>query len=322
MARYMKLLYTHGLWVVLFLLIICRCSYGLATSIVYDMKIRRLFNIESMLERHKGRLWIPTVIPIVFESKRRFIDEQTDLDLKQRRLITGSEFNIRYLPSKYWWYELTAGLQKEKLKARGTFTINESRIGFDDIVYSAGRQFYPANRTQLVFYIIGGFPTRLKVEPFEEMGALVGTRFFSFGGGSEASYQFYQKENDYAAIVFQNRFIHFFKRDWKTLTGVDATLKPANQTDLLFAFRSSIKNNFVDIGYNATFSTNEVQRTVNRVMEPPAIVRNAFFATIARIIPIWPMGNSFLTGAGFSIARAKTFKTRTIAGWLTLSANF
>jgi len=74
------------------------CFQLKAVTLVYNMKVRRVFNIEPVLERMKSRL-VLSAVPIVFLRKRHLIDTRTSLNNREKRRVGGSLFNLRYVIS-------------------------------------------------------------------------------------------------------------------------------------------------------------------------------------------------------------------------------
>ncbi len=203
---------------------------------VYNLKVRRVFNIAPLLERMKSR-WPVTAVPIFFTRSRHIVEERTDLDTCEKRRAGGSLFNVRYVASKHWWAEATTGIAKDHGKFSGTDTFHASRVGLDDIVVSGGYRHFICKKGQAVVYGLAGFPTRRKVELSDRHGPLVGSRVYNVGFGLEGSYSFISELKRSCAAIVQSRFIHGFNRSWFPILPKDAKIQPGNFTDLLFTLQ-------------------------------------------------------------------------------------
>lgn len=292
-----------------------------AISLVYNIKIRRVFNTEELFQSKK--IWALTAVPIIYKRDRHIIRQETMLDIQEKRFTAGSLFNVRYVPTKSWWFELTTGVEKETVRARGTLNLNDSRAGFDDIIFSGGHNFFPNKYTQFVLYGLAGFPSKRTVSINEAQDTLVGTRFFSAGLGSELSYSFFQSIRSSFTGIFQNRFIHFFSREWFPILPRGARIEPGNLTDLLFSLQYRLRTNIFETGYNPTFFTNQgVLIGMNRTTTPH-FIRHSGYLRYSYFIPKSPiLCLPLLLGTGFNIGRAKFFDTRIFLCWLNFTAIF
>lgn len=294
-----------------------------ATSLVYNMKIRRVFDVSGLLGKPAKSRLIATAVPIFYKRDREFIDLEREINFSEKRISVGSLFNLRAVsPKSAWWGEITAGVENERFSTQGTQNLSASRTGGDDIVLSGGHNWFPNKKTQVVLYAIGGFPTHFTVDPVDINDALVGTRFFSVGLGSELSYDFIASLRQSCVIIFQNRFLHFFDRSWP-FPVVGSKAQPGNVTDVLLSLQYRIKRTLIEGGYGGTFFTNQAAILPNQTINAPAYIRNSGYITFTHLIKQCPgLKMPLLIGAGFSGARANLFKTRTIAGWLTLTTMF
>lgn len=291
-------------------------------TLVYNMKIRRVFALPAGLSVDDKPRWIPTAVPILYKRDRHFIDTTRAIDIKEKRLSLGSIFNVRYIPSRAWWAEATTGLEKEHVDAKGTTKLSTSRTGFDDIVLAAGRNLFPSKSTQCVLYGLAGFPTRTKIVAQEAQDTLVGTRFFSAGIGSEFSCGFIENIKHSLVGVFQNRFLHFFERKWDPIIP-GGRIEPGNVTDLLFAVKYRRGKNIFDIGYNPTFFTNQAAVFRTGKVHTPGFIRQGAYASFAHAFVTFPIVRTpVIVGTGFLISRAKRFDTKIFSCWATLSMVF
>ena len=212
------------------------CFQVEAVTLVYNMKVRRVFNIEPVLERMKSRV-VLSAVPIVFWRKRHLIDTRTSLDGREKRRVGGSLFNLRYIISKHWWLEATTAVAADHGTFTGTDAFHASRFGLDDLVLAGGYRHFIGKRGQCVLYGLVGLPTRRKVELEDRHGPLVGTRFYSVGIGLEGSYSFISETKRSFAAIAQSRIIHGFNRSWFPVLPQGSEIQPGNGTDLLFTLQ-------------------------------------------------------------------------------------
>ncbi|MBI2775597.1 hypothetical protein HYX58_06320 [Candidatus Dependentiae bacterium] len=306
----------------LFLLLVNGQS-AFATSLVYNMKIRRVFNVSAILGRQQKTRILATAVPIFYKRDREFLDTARAINFTEKRSTIGSLFNLRATsPLSAWWGEITTGVEHEHFKTSGSQNLSASRTGFDDIVFSSGHNWFPNKKTQVVCYAIGGIPTDFKVDPVDINDTLVGTRFFSAGFGSELSYDFIATLRQSCIIIFQNRFLHFFDRSWP-FPVAGSKVQPGNVTDLLLSVQYRIKRTLFEGGFNSTIFTNQAALLPNQKINAPLYVRNSGYITFTHLVKQCPgLKMPLLIGAGFSGARATLFKTRIISGWLTISTIF
>ncbi|HEX2977562.1 MAG TPA: hypothetical protein VHO47_00355 [Candidatus Babeliales bacterium] len=305
------------------LLLLVNCQPLLTISLVYNMKIRRVFNVGAILGKSQKTRILATAVPIFYKRDREFVDPVRAINFTEKRSILGSLFNLRVTsPKSAWWGEITAGVENEHFKTHGSQNLSGSRTGGDDIVFSAGHNWFPNKKTQVVFYGIGGFPTNFKVDQTDINDPLVGTRFFSAGFGSELSYDFIASLRQSCIIIFQNRFLHFFDRSWP-FPLVGSRVQPGNVIDVLLSLQYRIKRTLFEGGYGGTYFTNQAAILPNQKINAPAYVRNSGYITFTHLIKHCPgFKIPLLIGAGFSGGTANLFKTRIISGWVTLSTIF
>ena len=307
-----------------FILFLCWFEATSAISLVYNLKIRRAFNypVAQLLKKDKKTLWVTTAVPIAYKRDRHIVNPMFGVDVVDKRLIAGSLFNVRCVIPPNWWAEISTGLENEHAKVSGTSTIDASRTGFDDIVFSAGRNFFIKKSSQFVLYALTGVPTRLKVTPVEAQDTLVGTRFFSFGVGSEFSYSFINSLPKSLVFIFQNRFLHFFNRKWPILT-VGSKIQPGNVTDLLLAIDYRRGRNSFEVGYNPTIFSNQAVIFPTQTVSSNAFVRQSGFGSYFRLFEKLPLLNRpGLIGTGLLVSRAHRFETKIVALWLNFTTVF
>src|SRR5579872_1353106 len=243
--------------IIYYLSVLCIAANLDATTLVYNMRIRRVFRISEFLKQEPRSSYIATALPIFYQRKRHIVDDRIALDVCEKTRMGGSLLNFHYRNKHDWWLDLTTGIEYEHARINGSSTVNASRTGCDDLVFAGGVNLFPVRDTQLVFYGIGGIPTRLKVEPQEAQNTLVGTRFFSLGFGSEFSYEWFFELKRALISVVQVRFLHLFNRSWTPILPEGSTIQPGNVTDLLLTMHYREKKDIFELGYNPTFFTNQ-----------------------------------------------------------------
>jgi hypothetical protein len=295
-----------------------------AITLVYNIKLRRTFNVDlSAFIGKKKVFWLLTAAPIVYKRDRHIIDENLGIDVEDKRIIGGTLLNLRFVPNRNWWAEVSTGIEHEHLNARGSSEFTASRTAFDDIVFSGGRNFFLGKKGQCVLYGLFGVPTKWDVSPFELHDTLVGTRFFGAGVGSELSYSWFMSLKRDFITFLQVRFLHFFSREWEPILPAGSKIQPGNVTDVLLAARYREKLNLFEIGYNPTIFTNQAIIVNNRKTDGPHIVRQGVYFSVYHAILKMPLiEKPGLIGTGILINRAKRFDTKIFGWWINISAVF
>lgn len=316
----MKLCRFYLFYLIVFLL----TSNVQAITLVYSVRIRSVFeSAHAALEDHKKSSWVATALPIIYVRDRHIVDPARSIDVCEHQIIGGSLFNIRYIPSEHWWFEATTGLEKETACERGTINRHNSRVGFDDIVLSAGYNVRPSDAVQICLFGITGFPTHKGVTAAEQFDPLVGTRFNSLGAGAELSYNFIDERMSTLTGIFQTRFVHFFSRNWFPILPRDARIQPGNITDLLFSARYRYDGTVFETGYNPTFFTNQAVLLRTGTVHSENYVRNSIYATLSHGWKDFPgLHIPLILGTGLNIGRSHHFDTKIIAGWVSLTTTF
>lgn len=291
-----------------------------SVSLVYNIKIRRTFdtsNIPGIGKYH----WFVTALPIIYKQKAHIINGQTGLDIFEKRDAAGSLFNFRYIPSRSWWGEITTGIEKEKAHAHGTLNRTISRKGFDDVVISGGYNYFLNKATQFVFYGIAGFPTKRSVSLQDAQGALVGTRFYSLGFGTELSYAFFNEPKQTFVGIFQNRLIHFFSRNWSPiLAGNDNKIEPGNLTDVVCAGRYRFRKTIWEAGYNATFWTQQAIVVNGQKTTTPNATRQSGYMRYSYLVKKFPvLSRPVLWGWGVNLSRIDRFDIKAVSAFMHIS---
>jgi hypothetical protein len=288
------------------------------------MRVRRVFAVSEQIDLNKNLKGISvTAVPIIYKRDRHIVDERLLVDVCEKRLIGGSLFNIRYTPFRLWWIEATTGILRERVKSTGTASFTDARTGFDDFVLSTGFNLFPHKDIQLVFYTLGGIPTRTKVTLLEKQGTLVGTRFFGLGAGTEFSYAFINSLKRSFLGLIQVRFLHFFNRKFFPILPCDATIQPGNVTDVLLTLQYREKKNVIETGYNATLFTNQAVHLKTETIKDPHILRNSWYLTYTRLsrsVPLLQVPGAI--GTGLNIGRAQRFDTKIVSLWIYMAILF
>ena len=304
-----------------------------SVTLVYNMKIRRIFNLAAHLNKEaKSRLVFSTV-PIFYRRTREITDAgllkpvqanplTESINLFEKTNSGGALLNLRYVSGSAW-VEFTTGIERETLTASGNTPINAARTGFDDIIFSGGYNFNMGNNAQIVLYGLAGFPTNRKVTLNERFNSLVGTKFFSLGFGTEFSYAFVNSLKKSLIFIFQTRLLHFFNRSWFPVLPQNAEIQPGNSIDLLFTLNYRHKKNIFEIGYNPTFLTNSGINLSSTEIRAKTLIRNSFYFSFTHFLKNLPIINKpFVFGSGFSFATAQEFNTKAFAWWLNFTLVF
>lgn len=307
----------------LFSLLLINIPGAHGISLVYSMKIRRVFRVADKITDIKALL-VATALPIIYKRDRHIIDQLLNIDIYDKRLIGGSLFNIRALSSSHrWWAEITTGVEKETAHATGSSLFTISRAGFDDVVFSVGYNMFPIDRMQLVLYGLGGVPTKTTVTALEAQDTLVGTRFFSAGVGGECSYAFISSLKQSLIGIIQSRFLHFFDRGWFPVLSKGSKIQPGNATDALFALQYRYKRDIIEAGYNATFFTNQGLLLPTGHVSTSLFVRNTFYMTYSHVLlDSLKRKKPWVLGLGFNIGTGTKFSTKIVAAWVNITKVF
>lgn len=291
-------------------------------TLVYSMKIRRVFSgVRQALGKDDKTVWALSVLPIAYARSRHIVTAVPVVNVCDKRLLFGSIFNLRCMPSDSSWFEFTTAFENEHGTTKGTVKTSHSRTGLDDIVLSAGYNIFPTPQAQIVFYAIAGFPTRWKVTTDDTFGTFVGTRFLSVGAGSEFSYTFIRSPERLFATVAQVRYIHFFDRSWDPILPCCSTIQPGDTVDLLVAATYREKREIFETGYNPTFFLNQAVTTpAAGKVRTDTFVRQGGYITYSHVFE--QLAHPILLGAGFAFNRASFLETRIYSGWLNFTIVF
>ncbi len=290
-------------------------------TLVYNLKVRRVFTIAAVLERMKSRLLF-SAVPLFFTRSRDLIDTRIGLKGREKRRAGGSLLNMRYIPSKHWWLEVTTAIETDHATFTGTDPFHASRVGLDDFVFSAGYRHFIGKRCQLVGYGLVGIPTRRKVTLEDRHTPLVGTRFYNLGFGVEGSYSFISELRRSFAAIIQARFIHGFNREWFPILPKDARIQPGNGTDLLFSFQFRKRRTIVETGYNLTIFSQQAVILPTETIDADTLVRHSGYLSLSHALLKGLFNKPFIFGAGFNVSRTHTLDIRTFTGWIHFSIVF
>lgn len=308
---------------ILFLIIFLSNSQINAISLVYNMKIRRLFTLgAAALKSDKSKI-IGSFVPIFYKRDRNIIKDDIGVNICEHALTGGAILNLRYISKKSWWLEGSTGIEKETVKVCGTTNFKTSRTGLDDIIISGGYNFLINDNTQFVLYGLAGFPTYTKVTELEQFESLVGTRFFGLGTGAEFSYAFINKLEKSLVAISQVRFVHFFDRKWFPILPQNAKIQPGNVTDLLFTLQYRKKKNVFEVGYNPTFFTNQAVVLKTKTIDSNNFIRQSGYITYTRLFKKLPgIHLPGLIGCGLSLGRTKQFNATNTSIFVNFSILF
>lgn len=317
-------------WGIVYSLLLVVFVPGLsATSLIYNMKIRRIFktgesvSIANVLGKKSNNLWIASGVPIFYERHRHIVDPSTHVDVRQKSTTGGAVLNARYVSAASWWCEVTTGIEHEHSAVCGTNPCDSARTGFDDIVGVAGYTLFPTPKTQIALYGIGGIPTRYKLTSQEKFDTLVGTRFFSAGGGVELSSSFIKSLKRSLTGVLQVRGIHFFDRRWTPILPCDAKIRPGDLTDVLFTLQYREKRTVFETGYNISFFSRQAVLLSSGPVKSDTFLRNSVYASVLHLCDQWRLfDKALLLGGGFYVAQSKKFDTKIGSCWLNVSVVF
>lgn len=294
-----------------------------ATTLVYNLKIRRSFNVHNFLPSERKLLWLLTALPIVYVRKRHIVAPQLKQNIHEKTCLGGSIFNVRLLAPKNWWAELTTGVERQTLNTCGTQNFKVSRTGIDDIVLTAGKNFIFKNDAQVALYGFAGFPTKTKVTRFEAEDTLVGTRFFGTGVGGEASYSFISSPKRAVTGIAQARFVHFFNRKWFPIIPCNGKIQPGNVSDIFLLLNYREKKDIFEIGYDTTFFTQQAVQLANRVTKSPHVTRNSFYTSYTRVFTKKSLiKKPGILGCGFTYSREKVLDSNIFIFWVNFSVLF
>lgn len=290
--------------------------------LVYNMRIRRAFNVPFALKKKSFTLL--SALPVYFARRSHIVTEKPAVDVHEYRNIVGSLFDVRYLPSKNWWAEVTTGLENDHSAFEGSDAFSASRTGFDDFLFTGGYRHFIGDRTQLVFYGLAGLPAGRTVRKDDRYGPLVGSRFYGAGFGTEASYAFIEDKEQTLSGIIQQRFVHFFNRHWFPILPACDTIVPGNFTDILITLQYRKQMTAYETGVDFTFFTNQGVMTPTTTVNTANFTRYAGYINILHLIGSTIKNNRkpIVIGGGINISGTKVFHAKTYSVWTGLTIVF
>lgn len=285
-------------------------------TLVYNMRVRRIFALPAVLEKLGKKARIPiSLVPIFFSRRSTVPARLTQEPVFEKRRAGGTLFNIRYVRSKHWWLDATTGLETDHGKFKGADQFKASRVGFDDVVVSGGYRHFFGKSVQVVGYGIAGLPTRTKLDDADFYGPFVGTRIYSLGWGAEISHTFLQSLPRSCSAILQGRFLHGFKRSWFPIAGQPTKLYPGNVSDILCTIQYREKRAIFETGYDCTLFTNQKLLLPARKIFIDAVIRHSVYSTFQYAGFKGPFDKPYVVGAGMNVSFAKRLDARTFTVW-------
>jgi len=298
----------------LFLLLITH-NASHAVTLVYNLRVRRIFAVAAVLERMKSRT-LATAVPIYFTRSRPLLEERTNLNGCEKRRAGGALINLRHVPSKHWWIGATTAIATDHGTFTGSDPFHASRTGLDDIVFTAGYRHFVGDKAQLVAYGLAGIPTRHKLTLEDRHTPLLGTRFYNLGIGGELSYSFLSELKRSFATIAQVRFIHGFNRSWCPVLPAGSTFQPGNSIDMLFTAQYRKKRTVIEGGYDGTFFANQAIITPVETIKTDTVYRHTGYLSLSHASFETFLRKPIVYGAGFNASYAPRIDTKTFSFWI------
>ncbi len=294
------------------------------TTLVYNLRIRRVFSgLSAFVNLDKKPRWAFSSVPIFYRRTGRFISKRFETDVCDKHIGGGSIFNLRYVPSRSWWFEATTAVQKESLKIRGTSNFDATRTAFDDVVLAGGYNRFISKNTQTSVYGLVGFPTKKNVTLEEGQGRLVGTRFYGLGGGAEISYSFINTRKTLVAGIIQGRIVHFFTRRWEPILAPGGKIQPGQASDILFSIRYRHKYTVFETGYNPTIFTNQAILLPTETITTQTDIRQGTYISVIHLFKKSRLtGRPLALGAGFLFNRLDRLDLNSVSAYINITLVF
>lgn len=312
---------TYKKWYFVAVALLCLPAYKLyGVTLVYNMKIRRAFNTSVLVGTAPKTEALLTGLPIFYIRDRHIVIPELRQDIEEKLVALGAIFNLRVVTPKFWWAELTTGIENQKVTSTGTNPFRISGTGMDDIILSAGKNFFVSDEIQVALYGLAGFPVKQDVSIEETQTTLVGTRFYGLGVGMELSYAFLRSLKRSVVGILQERFVHFFDRSWYPIFPRDAKIQPGNITDIFVILQYQEMMNVFEVGYNPTFFMNQAAIFQTGTVRSPNFVRNSFYVNymyLFRGLPLFKVPGAL--GLGLNIGRSHLLDTKIISGWFNIT---
>lgn len=288
----------------------------LPVSLVYSMKIRRIFAPSIPMARRSHILL--SAAPIINYRTRVLSSDILGASIcnTEKSLSRGSLLDIRYM-QKTGWFEVTTGVGKESICTTGTNNFRASRTGLDDIVCAGGYTLLLSERSQFDMYGLAGFPSKRALQSFEVFDTLMGTRFFSVGGGAEVSYSLLQTSERTLFFSLQGRIIHFFDRTWSPILPDTARIKPGEIIGILCAGNYTKNKLSIEVGYNPSISINQAILLDKQTVRGSTFIQHSCYIDTDYSFKKTPStGQTTLIGAGLSLGITPKYRARMVTGWL------
>ncbi len=284
-------------------------------SLVYTMKLQRIFSMNSSNSKDEKSLKTFTALPILYYKDKHVVDPALFLDIYEKRKAEACMLSARYVAPSLSWIDVSTGIIHEKATSTGTEKLYKKITGLDDIVINAGITRKYGKKCEIVYYGLAGFPAKRKVGIQEDQETFTGTRFFSAGIGTEASYIPLHNDIQTVTFLFNTRFIHFFERKWYPILPKNSKIVPGNITDLLCAAFFRHKNNMIELGYNPTFFTNHGKQVNSKNYYSENFNRNTVYLTLAKELrSTW--------GIGFARSYEKRYSSHAQSYWAYVNHSF
>lgn len=297
------------------LLLLYAHTASFAVTLVYNLRVRRVFAIAAVLEQMKSRV-LASIVPIYFTRSRPLIDERTNLDGCERRRAGGAIINLRHIPSKHWWIAATTAIATDHGTFTGSDPYKASRAGLDDLVFTTGYRHFVGDSIQLIAYALGGIPTRKKVTLKDRHSPLLGTRFYNLGVGGEISYSFLHELKRSFAAIAQVRFIHGFNRSWCPILPAGSKIQPGNATDILLTAQYRKKRTVIEGGYNGTIFTNQALILPTETIKADTIYRHTGYLSLSHATFENFLNKPIIYGAGLNASYSPKIDSKTFSFWV------
>ncbi len=316
----LKKKFMHYIWYILFLFFLQITNQLYSVSIVYTMKLQRIFSSGNVAKKEDVSSTSLTGLPFLYFRNRHIAkpdifakaDDSSDIDIYERRKAQAFIIDFRHIAQSGSWADITTGLIRDESNAKGTSIFKEKKYGLDDIILSFGTTKKYNKKYEMLFYGLAGFPAKRKVTQYDTFDTFAGTRFFGTGAGIEFSYTALHNDEQSCIFLINNRFVHFYKRAWNPIFSLHDKIIPGNITDILCALYTRHKKTVFEIGYNPTFFTNQRRELSSQKISEAAYTRNAGYIILSH--------GSF--GIGTSRAYEKLFSSHIQTYWLYLNYTF
>ncbi len=286
-----------------------------AVTLVYNLRVRRVFAVAAVLEQMKSRI-LTSVVPLYFSRRRPLIDARTNLNGCEQRRAGGAIINFRYVHSKHWWIAGTTAIATDHGTFTGTDPFKASRTGFDDIVLTTGYRHFVGKKMQLIGYGLVGLPTKRSVNLEDRHTPLLGTRFYNLGIGGEISYSFLSERKRSFATIAQIRFIHGFNRSWCPILPAGSKIQPGNSTDMLLTAQYRHRKTIFEGGYDGTLFSNQAIILPTETIKADSVYRHTVYASFSQAKFKALFDKPIVYGAGFNVSYAPKIDTRTFSIWV------